>query len=685
MAKTYEQIRSVGTFIKNTTTAKSVTNQIVGENIEDIADKMMSLDNGLKGYFTTIDSLLLAFPNPQIGWTAWVGAAYPGTVYDVVSGAWHNTTVVPPAEEVNLEDYLQKSSIVQEKGYSETDVMSQKAVTDELIQIESDLSEIDDKTDINTTKVNKVLNSLMDLEATEPLYICDKNGLVKMSITNEGVNSDSFNIKNASGVTVFTLNKAFFDSIAASLDILSNDVYTLDSTVSSQAEKIESSDLSIKDILKYLFTSLSTDTFSIVDNNGLVKMSVSNEGVNTDILNIKNENGITKGSINIDFFKTIFTDIYDTTGASSPDNNYAGEFYICDKNGLVAFKIDSQGNVFFTGSGSTNLTIIPTTISDVATVKSNENYARLYFKTSNWAGKRILYIGDSITAAGNTVAGEAYWPKECSTILGTNTRIHAKGGIGLIEMVDGDGSGEAPEGTDPDDFGSSIIYALNAADVTNVDLIIIAGIYNERGKLFGSLSDLYPANNTLSGVLNYAINRVYEELANANNMTCKVVIAGPHCFGKYPYSDADFFEPHDIGLTTGVEFNNMLKSICENKAIPFIDVANKSGINKYNWDTYQSSGSNINSSYIPADQTNYVGGNSPFETLTYLQNYVSPVANYYATVGTLESYEVYQYVNSSWTKQYSPLYPWNGDQLHLNSILGYKRLGQCIAININNL
>lgn len=116
MAKTYEQIRSVGTFIKNTTTTKSVTNQMVGENIEDIADKMMSLDNGLKGYFTTIDSLLLAFPNPQIGWTAWVGDAYPGTVYDVVSGAWHNTSVVPPAEEVNLADYVLKNSGAVFKG-----------------------------------------------------------------------------------------------------------------------------------------------------------------------------------------------------------------------------------------------------------------------------------------------------------------------------------------------------------------------------------------------------------------------------------------------------------------------------------------------------------------------------------------------------------------------------------------
>jgi hypothetical protein len=120
MAKTYEQIRSVGTFIKNTTTAKSVTNQMVGENIEDITDKMMSLDNGLKGYFTTIDSLLLAFPNPQIGWTAWVGSTYPGTVYDVVSGAWHNTTVMPPVEEVNLADYVLKNSGAVYKGIATT-------------------------------------------------------------------------------------------------------------------------------------------------------------------------------------------------------------------------------------------------------------------------------------------------------------------------------------------------------------------------------------------------------------------------------------------------------------------------------------------------------------------------------------------------------------------------------------
>ena len=43
-----------------------------------------------KGYFNSYESLIAKWPNPQPGMTAYVGAPFPGTVYDVVSGAWHD-------------------------------------------------------------------------------------------------------------------------------------------------------------------------------------------------------------------------------------------------------------------------------------------------------------------------------------------------------------------------------------------------------------------------------------------------------------------------------------------------------------------------------------------------------------------------------------------------------------------
>ena len=60
-----------------------------------------------KGYFNSYESLIADYPNPrQAGETAYVGTPFPGTVYDVVSGAWHNTGNIPPADEVPLNDYM---------------------------------------------------------------------------------------------------------------------------------------------------------------------------------------------------------------------------------------------------------------------------------------------------------------------------------------------------------------------------------------------------------------------------------------------------------------------------------------------------------------------------------------------------------------------------------------------------
>ena len=59
-----------------------------------------------RGYFNTYESLVAKYPNPSEGETATAGTPFPGTAYDVVDGAWHNTGVVPPADSIPINDYM---------------------------------------------------------------------------------------------------------------------------------------------------------------------------------------------------------------------------------------------------------------------------------------------------------------------------------------------------------------------------------------------------------------------------------------------------------------------------------------------------------------------------------------------------------------------------------------------------
>lgn len=59
-----------------------------------------------RGYFNTYESLVAKYPNPVPGETATAGTPFPGTVYDVVGGVWHNTGVVPTADSIALNDYM---------------------------------------------------------------------------------------------------------------------------------------------------------------------------------------------------------------------------------------------------------------------------------------------------------------------------------------------------------------------------------------------------------------------------------------------------------------------------------------------------------------------------------------------------------------------------------------------------
>lgn len=289
---------------------------------------------------------------------------------------------------------------------------------------------------------------------------------------------------------------------------------------------------------------------------------------------------------------------------------------------------------------------------------------------NRFKGKILLAIGDSVTE-------QKYWQNQVGKVLGMKVRTHAKGGIGIIQMVDGDGSGDAPEGYDPDNFGASNIYRLNAEDVKDVSVIVIMGFYNERSKAsaeHGEVSDMYPDNNTYIGRLNYAIKRIYEELAKADNNTCRIVICSAHRFGKYPYSDKDAY--HD-----GDTFLQYTKAASDYNSLPCIDLMHNGGINKYNWNLFQSSSTDYNQKYIPADGLNDAT-NKPFESLGLVPD-ASSNTGFKVTVGTASNYKTYKSNGSSWIID-SARCPWIGDHLHLNSD-GGKLLGNYIAAQLLSL
>jgi len=238
-----------------------------------------------------------------------------------------------------------------------------------------------------------------------------------------------------------------------------------------------------------------------------------------------------------------------------------------------------------------------------------------------WNNKNVLVIGDSLTAAG-------IWQKQLREVLGMNVTTHAKGGMGIVQCVDGEnGAGEY----DNETAASGTLYALNVNDVKGKDLIVFFAGYNNRGTEDGKVGDCYDpktqSGRTIAGYTQYAINRIYEELAEAGNLTCRVVAITPHCAGKYGYIDADGYSEHPAGSgRTMRTLAQIMEDVAAYNSVPCLNLWETSGINRHTWCVFSA----------------------------------SPTAT-----------------NKDGTA--SGPYPYNNDQLHLNNAVGYPYLGKRIA------
>ena len=224
--------------------------------------------------------------------------------------------------------------------------------------------------------------------------------------------------------------------------------------------------------------------------------------------------------------------------------------------------------------------------------------------------KNVLFMGDSLTAANQ------YQATVCR-LLNCEYENHALGGAGLLQIVDGNEAGT--------------ITPLTAAKVADKDLIVFYAGYNNRGTDDGKIGDCYKKDGTgqatIAGYMQYCINRIYDCLTEANNLTCKVLIVTVDCSGKYPYRDVDGYGEYPAGTGRTMEtMANIQRAIAEYNSIPCCDLWHNSGINRHTWCVFGA------------------------QSEAYIENPTNT----------------------------STPYPHNGDQLHKSSA-GYKRIGECIA------
>lgn len=188
----------------------------------------------------------------------------------------------------------------------------------------------------------------------------------------------------------------------------------------------------------------------------------------------------------------------------------------------------------------------------------------------DWRGKKVLCMGDSLTQAG-------LWTKRLADNLGCRIYTHCKGRLKMTEIVDG---GVGAEG---------VLEPADAGLFKGMDLIIFFAGYNDRGNLD------YPQDhtgdtvdkNTISGALQYCIDRIYEGLTRADNLQCRLLIVTPHCVGRYQYIFADGYEEYPVGSGCSVKtLAETMERTANDNSIPVCNLWKKSGINKYTWPVF---------------------------------------------------------------------------------------------------
>lgn len=217
----------------------------------------------------------------------------------------------------------------------------------------------------------------------------------------------------------------------------------------------------------------------------------------------------------------------------------------------------------------------------------DENFTELHAVAggSNWYQKDMICCGDSVTD--NNVYQETI-----KDLLGLNSiTTHAQGGMGIVQIVDGNVGTSFP--------------ALQASDLVGKEILTFFGGLNNRDTLIGNVTDMYPTQNTISGMINYVIQKIETLKTAANNRTMRVVFILPHLVGKYRWLDVDGLGEYPVGSGQTLEtICTAIKNVCGRHGVPVVDLFHESGINKYNWDIYTVNSPSGGGGTYPANNDN---------------------------------------------------------------------------------
>ncbi len=278
---------------------------------------------------------------------------------------------------------------------------------------------------------------------------------------------------------------------------------------------------------------------------------------------------------------------------------------------------------------------------------------------SSWQGRRVLFIGDSLTA-------RRIYPQVIAEILGIKPFYHCKGGASLKSMVDGDLGlgGDYDNETD----AAGVLPPLTPADVADMDMIVLYGGYNNRNLDIGQVGDCYRPDGggqkTVAGFMQYAVNRIYDCLWAADNPGCRLLIVTVDCVGRYPWVDADAYGESTPGTGRTVKaMAEIQRAVAEFNAIPCCDLFHTSGINPHTWRYFSAKPYETEEAYTPY-LLNERGERIGEEKLTYV------------TGNSYYQWREGKVVLEEYTGR-AP-YPYVADQLH-KSPEGYRRIGEVIA------
>ena len=311
------------------------------ENLQQIGDKTHQLEQSIKDISSTggaSTANAVSYNNETSGMTA-VNAqaaidelsaknkAQDSTIATKADAADVTSKMQTEQTRVNaeLEKKFDKNSIVQETGNAEDKVMSQKAVSDKLSNLndkiednEGSISSLQDATaKLNKDKVSKDDSDTSISDNSEEFAITDSANKIALKVDKDGVKARLLNICDESGNVVKAISKETFDKIDAN----ENDITSLQNTTNQlNKDKVskDDSDTSISD---------NSEEFAITDSANKIALKVDKDGVKARLLNICDESGNVVKAISKETFDKIDANENDNIGRTCLLQECRGTYY----------------------------------------------------------------------------------------------------------------------------------------------------------------------------------------------------------------------------------------------------------------------------------------------------------------------------------------------------------------------